>query len=157
MYSLSMNLDRTLFSVLSAFNNLSKITFLLFIPLSLLVIFGFSDAKTAYANGNLLQNPAFESGTLTTWVKWPGSNSGIISVVTSNHTRNGHWGAKIQPKGSAVQMQQNVSLTPGGTYYLEAFVSTSGMTATIEWWSNIDGNHQCGSTNSSQEMALSTM
>lgn len=45
-------------------------------------------------------------------------------------------------------MYQSVPVAAGQIYYLQAWVSTNGMTANLQWWSNAGGGIQgtCGST-----------
>ena len=98
-------------------------------------------------SGNLVQNPNFETGNISPWTKG-GDPNGIIAVEQGyNHTPSGTWNAVVFPVGQYVEMRQYLTVIPGKRYYLSAFVSTGGTTATMSWWTNVSSSTVCGSTN----------
>ena len=97
---------------------------------------------------NLLQNPNFETGQLSPWKQFPTTAPGSVGVESccANHTPGGTWDAYLKPNGQYIELYQKVTVTPGNTYTLEAWVSTNGMTASLGWYSNIGGDRVCAST-----------
>ncbi len=108
-------------------------------------------------NLNLLGNWDFESGSLAPyWKKWgyPASTAMVLNCCA--HTPGDAWSGYIVPNGKWVELQQELTvggdgypLHPGGIYTLQAWVYTSGMTATVAWWlDDGGGSRTCGTTSS---------
>jgi serine protease len=97
---------------------------------------------------NLLKNANFENGVLNPWFQFPSTGPGVAAVESccGNQTPGGTWDGYIQPQGQYIEMAQKVTLIPGKKYRVAATVSTKGMTANIEWFSDADGDHVCAST-----------
>lgn len=96
---------------------------------------------------NLLQNPGFEAGKLSPWVKGPSNGPGLVAVEKCcNKTPGGKWNSAIRSRGPSVEMIQKVNVTAGRKYRLSATVSTKGLTANLKWYSNVTGDQICAST-----------
>jgi len=100
----------------------------------------------ALAQGGLLGNPGFETGSLPPWVKWGYPRSTVMALNCCGHS--GSWSAWVVPDGRYVELQQNVSVTPRRTYNLTAWAYTNGLNAQVAWWSNATNSTVCASTNS---------
>ncbi len=106
-------------------------------------------AQAEPTDANPMQNSDFESNSISFWEKWPSNAPGTIGVdARANKTPRGTLSAYIEPNNANVntQMQQNLSVTAGKAYRLQVWVTTNGMTAYVEYWSNIGGNVVCGQT-----------
>jgi hypothetical protein len=142
------------------FRRIPHIIFLLFLAVFL---WASSPAPIAYAQGsNPIQNPGFETGSLSPWVKWGYPRSTVNVWRNYNHTPGGSWSGYIIPDGRYVELQQSLGVSASGpiipnhSYDLSAWVITNGMTTDVQWWSN-DGrpSQECGSTSATTWVQIS--
>ncbi|GGD70851.1 hypothetical protein GCM10011514_38700 [Emticicia aquatilis] len=80
-------------------------------------------------SGNLLTNPDFETGSLSSWANW--ANSSITSVSTEK--QNGTYGSKVSALITGGGFAQNVAAVAGEAFTLTAWGKVSSTTP----WSGI--------------------
>ncbi len=92
-----------------------------------------------------IRNPNFETGAITPWAKRPGNGAGVFYVEQSENAipSNGTWNAALEPNGGKITMQQKVLVNSGQKYRLQVWLSSSGVTTQLIWWTKEQGDHIC--------------
>jgi hypothetical protein len=124
----------------------SSFSLLMLLSLALFSLMAGSAPRVEAETGDLIQNADFESGSLSPWVKYPPSAPGTVGVTNDpccNHTPGGHGSGYIKPGNAFIEIFQNVNVQPGTEYILNAWISTNGMTALLQWHTTASGQQTC--------------
>jgi hypothetical protein len=77
---------------------------------------------TLTVNSQLVQNPGFETGTLTNWTQ-SGNTAYTGVTTTSAYVHSGNYGAELGPSGTLGYLSQTISTTVGKPYLLSFWLT----------------------------------
>lgn len=110
----------------------------------------YADEDESEEIGNILANKGFESGSLAPWAGYAGGSVAVQNCCA----KKGVWSGKVTATNEYAEIYQTVSVKASRRYRLIAWVYTNGTTATLGWFSNVDGDHVCATTNATSYTKL---